>query len=271
MQFWDKIISAVKNPLGYASLALLVLMTLVSLVIYQTQNFYLLLALIIIFCIYTIVVLWILSKRQSLVKSVVSDKVFEIKTYPNVQSIFQDMSKIINESVSSPRETKIEVMGLTLYHMWEYIKNYINKSSIERMNIWFSMVDSSSPIIMNLDNNWDEVSDGFYNSIQKHIKIHNDDLEDRKINIKIIRYNHLPIIHGVLINEEHLFLSYTSWTRMDQMQGATNFYSYYNLKTQVGKYHIGIFKNWINHINKNKCNQLCMKSLKDNNITMNDK
>jgi hypothetical protein len=264
MRTWGKIIMEVKSPLGYATLALLVIMTVISLIIsYQTQNFILLLILFVILCIYTIAVLYLLTRRSPSIEEAAKDPESKIKTYPNVQSLFQDMTLIIEQSVSSPKETKVEIMGLTLYHMWEYIKNFINKQSTERMNIFFCMVDSSSSIIKNLGNNWDEISDGFYNSIQKYIQMHEESLRSRSIKIQIKKYKHLPIIHGVLINEEHLFLGFTSWTRKDQMEGALNFFSYYNLETSIGKYHIEIFKNWINHIKRNKCDQLCMKSLND--------
>jgi hypothetical protein len=265
MQFWNKIIGAVQNLYGYAALALLVILSTIYILVYQPAIFYIVIILVIILCFYSLLVILVLSKLQTnniLKKESGLNIDSQIKIYPNIQSAFSDMTPIIEQSLSSLKVTNVVVMGLTLYQMWEYMKNFINKSSIEKMNITFCMVDSSSPMIRDLGNNWNELSDGFYNSIQKYMKAHQDTLNERSINIKIKRYKHIPIIHGILINDEHLFLSYTSWTKKDQMQGASNDYFYYNINNAIGKQHIKIFKNWIDHINRNKCDDLCMKSLK---------
>ena len=192
------------------------------------------------------------------------DIAVQTKIYPNIHAIFPDMTEIINCSLSLSKETKIEIMGLTLYHMWEYTKNFLKNPSIQNMNIVFCMIDSNSPNIRCLRNNWGDTADVFYNSIKRYMEDNDEELKRRSINIQIFRYNNVPVIHGILINEEHLFLSYTSWTRNDRMEGALNFYSYYNLDSEIGKSHIEIFKNWINHIKKNKCQDIFGEQKEDN-------
>jgi hypothetical protein len=260
MQPWFKTIGSVKNQFGYAALALLVAMVIMSIIVSKTQEFVLVVTLFISYFIYSLAVIILLIRSLKETKLGGRNNNSQIKTYANIQNAFSDMTPIIEKSILSPKDTNIVVMGLTLYHMWEYIKNFINKPSSDTMNIFLCMVDSSSPIIKDLKNNWDEISDGFYNTIQNYIKLHEEDLKRRSINIQVSRYKHVPIIHGILINDEHLFFSFTSWTKKDLLEGASNFYSYYDLKTQIGEFHIKIFKNWIDHIRKCKCDKLCLES-----------
>ena len=68
------------------------------------------------------------------------------KTYSDIMKTHPDMDKIIENSISSTRETKIEIMGLTLYQMWQYTKKYLKKADTKNVKILFCMIDGASPL-----------------------------------------------------------------------------------------------------------------------------
>ena len=53
------------------------------------------------------------------------------------------------------------------------------------------------------------------------------------------------MFHGILINELHLFLSYTSWNAANEMEGPINFYCLYDSTSRIGLAKIQIFRNWM--------------------------
>ena len=63
-EHWPGVIKAASTPIKYASLALLVIMTVFIPIVYKTQNSYLLIGIAIIICIYSIIILVIIIQHQ---------------------------------------------------------------------------------------------------------------------------------------------------------------------------------------------------------------
>ena len=109
----------------------------------------------------------------------------------------------------------------------------------------------SYTIINNLNAEWVDQSNMYYRAIKRYIEENDGELKRKSIEIKIKKYKHIPMLHGILINEEHLFLSHTTWDERDQITGALNYYTYYNSDSDVGRLNVDMFKNWIERILKN--------------------
>lgn len=239
-KFIKTVITAVKNPLSYATLALI----LVASLAYAANEPLLALA---ILAIYSIVILVLLLRSSKHGKP---EQNLSIRYYKNIQALFPDMTRLIEDSVNSERRTSIEVMGLTLYHMWEYTKNFLRDERIKNIDILFTTISGTQQQTNCLKSNWGELSQAFCKSIAEYKKDHLDDLKRRAIDISVHQYGHIPMFHGILINSEHLFFSFTSWSSQGHIEGATTFYSHFNAKDSVGKSFIQVFRNWLNHIQK---------------------
>ena len=264
MKEWRGIIKEVDAPIRYASLLLLGIVYIITIaIVIMELSETILLMILLILCVNSTIIFILLIKQKKVVKNKKMDEKIDIesdiKSYENIHKTYPDMGEIINKSIKSGRETEIAVLGLTLYHMWEYLKNFLKKSSTKNMNILFCLVDSSSPNIKGLDNNWAKLSDDYVEDIQRYRQVNRDVLAKRKIKIEINRYCHIPMIHGILINKKDLFLSYTQWDWQDRMEGAENFYVYYYSESNTGKLHVEMFNNWIEHIKRGKCKELCLK------------
>jgi len=229
MDSWGKIIEAVKKPIGLATLSLLIVWS----IIITTINFYSLpnfTVLILIFSIlfYTFFIIYLLIAQENekeLIKTQCIDEKIniedDIKIYDNIQSSYEEMNNLINTSLKTGKETRIIVLGLALHHMWQYLKNFITLPTTERMKIELFLVDSASPVIQSLNNGWNDLSNDY------------------------------------IKNDEHLFLSYTSWSKKDILEGASNNYVHYTSDSSVGKYYIKTFLNWTNHIKVSNCEEKC--------------
>jgi len=265
MDSWGKIIEAVKKPIGLATLSLLIVWS----IIITTINFYSLpnfTVLILIFSIlfYTFFIIYLLIAQENekeLIKTQCIDEKIniedDIKIYDNIQSSYEEMNNLINTSLKTGKETRIIVLGLALHHMWQYLKNFITLPTTERMKIELFLVDSASPVIQSLNNGWNDLSNDYIKIINNFLDIEKEYLNMRNIEISIHKYCHLPMFHGILINDEHLFLSYTSWSKKDILEGASNNYVHYTSDSSVGKYYIKTFLNWTNHIKVSNCEEKC--------------
>jgi hypothetical protein len=234
------LITAVKSPLSYATLALLLI---AGLSYYAVEP----LLAVVLLAAYTIVILAIFLRSE---RSATAEPGLAIRWYPNIQAVYPDMSSLIDDSIRSEGRTSVEVMGLTLYHMWEYLRNFLNKETVKNLDIRLTAIAGTLQQTEWFKTNWAELSRGFCRAIADYRCANSEELERRGIRICVHLYDHLPMFHGILINREHLFLSFTSWSKQGRIEGGTTFYCYYNTKTEIGKLHVRIFKAWLTHIEK---------------------
>jgi len=234
------LIVAVKNPLSYATLALLLV---AGLAYYANKP----LIAVFLLAAYTVVILAILLRSE---KAGRAEPEPAIRWYPNIQAIYPDMTCLIEHSIKSERRTSVEVMGLTLYHMWEYVRNFVNEENVKNLDIRFTTISGTPQQAECLKTNWPEISHAFCKSITEYQQVHLEDLHRRGIAISVHKYDHIPMFHGILINGEHLFFSFTSWSNEGHIEGATTFYCYYNTGTTIGKSYIHVFRAWLDHIQK---------------------
>jgi hypothetical protein len=234
------LIAAVKNPLSYATMALLLI---AGLCYYSNET----LIAVLLLAIYTMIILFILLQAE---KPVRSEQELAIRWYPNIQSVYSDMTCLIDRSISLKKDTSIEVLGLTLYHMWEYIRNFLNDEKVKNMAIKFTTISGTQRQTECLKTNWAQLSQAFCKSISEYQEAHSQDLSRRNIRISVHQYDHIPMFHGILINSEHLFFSLTSWSDQGHIEGATNFYCFFNTGTTIGKSYVSVFRSWLDHVQK---------------------
>jgi hypothetical protein len=134
--------------------------------------------------------------------------------------------------------------------MWEYVRNFLNDEKVRNLDIRFTTISGTPEQTKCHKSNWAELSQAFCKSIADYQRAHSEDLERRGVHICVHQYDHIPMFHGILINGEHLFFSFTSWYQQGHIEGATTFYCYYNGGTTIGKSYVRVFREWLDHIEK---------------------
>lgn len=73
--------------------------------------------------------------------------------------------------------------------------------------------------------------------------------ENERISINLRLFKTLQVPHGLLINNEHLFLAFFSWTERDekvQLTSAQLPHHYYHVSNPESAYYFNLFESWVN-------------------------
>lgn len=178
------------------------------------------------------------------------------KFYINYKRAFVDAEELILEylqkhnSIDDVLEIRILAVGMT--YSWKYliadIPQLLDKNPKCRINIKLLYLDPNLLERLNLkhkkDEVWHEQSQSRKNDIERFIK----DIQkfEGRITITAKTYKSLPFWHGVLINNEHLFVGRTDWDLQDTrplLSVGQNRYRYYQ-KKQDNDYRVARFEHW---------------------------
>jgi FMN phosphatase YigB (HAD superfamily) len=81
-----------------------------------------------------------------------------------------------------------------------------------------------------------------------------------KTSVDLFLFDNLPVIHGLLINDEHLFLGFYEWTQQAGqyvLEGSQLPHTYYKANDTKDKHYFELFKSWFEH---------CPRTIKKENI-----
>jgi len=230
-----RILRAVRNPLSYATLALLLIASLA----YWADKA---LISLVILSVYTVIILLILLGSKE------PDEKGPAMWYPDVHAVLPQMTAILKESFDSEVPTSIEVLGITVSHMWEYVRGLINDKSVKGLSVQFAIMAGTEQQVNCLQTNWHEMAAAFRKEIGNYVRRHAADLGRRDITVDVHEYDHVPMFNGILINKKHLFFSFCSWHAEGHMERAVTFYCYYTSDTKVGRSYIRMFRGWLDHV-----------------------
>lgn len=184
--------------------------------------------------------------------------------FENFQDATPRIKNLIDVSIRGEGTTRIRIIGLGGQHTWELLRSLVLKDSSKKIDIvicLFSIPQNAALLNLNSSamrslKDWSEHADQCFRSLEHFKDEYEQKLSSSNINIKLVRYEHLPVVHGTLINEQHLFSGYTYWTRKGGMNGTTVKHCHYSSDSEVGKYEIEFFTNWIEQLEATASQQM---------------
>jgi hypothetical protein len=180
--------------------------------------------------------------------------------YENHLPAFLDAEKIINDyfewclktGIDTPT-VNIKIIAVAMTFSWPFIIDTVpralKKYPKTRVHIEAMFVDHKfleDLPLANYDVVWADVSQFRTNEVKKFAVAATKQFGDR-LALDVRSYKNLPHWHGLLINEEHLFLGRTNWSFPDgkpELRVGQNKYRYFNKSDPTGGERVDLFANW---------------------------
>lgn len=167
----------------------------------------------------------------------------------------QAMKSAIIEYAKRKRHVRIRALGMSMGHAWPFLINILQPlldSNVQcSINLEIAMLDSKWQQLEKINPNWKAKSETLYDEINRFSKANLEKLNAKQWHISVVVYSHMPNWHGILLDEELLFLSTCFW-RDGKLTGAENQYELYRSSDkQLGVHRISQFVTWFDYIKAN--------------------
>ena len=169
-----------------------------------------------------------------------------MKPKPEVtfSSLYEALPKI-NEMVEDDKEiTSIKIIAATGgTTVSSILPSIVKNSQAKKLEISMGVIDPDTPYREWLPSRWPA-------EVRTSIKRLADEFESERISVDIFYFRVLPVTHGLLINDKHLFLGFFGWTESNNrplLAGAQLPHRYYNASEPDSKYQFDLFRSWFEH------------------------
>jgi hypothetical protein len=146
------------------------------------------------------------------------------------------------------RKNTIDVFALTLNTAWNNIKLFLDDKDYRNTDINLLMVDPKLEGLEDIHSGWKDEAERIYKDIEHYIVNKEENLQARKIQIRVKKYKYGPCIHGYCINEKYLYFSLCRWDSTYGLVGDPCQYEYFDNPNDPQQQ--PYFKWWNNWINK---------------------
>lgn len=169
----------------------------------------------------------------------------QIRPETSVFSSLCDALPKIRETVSHDKEkTSVKIIaatgGTTLAAILPEIKH---ASHAKKLEVTIGILDPDTPYKEQIPEHWPP-------EINTSITRLRTEPGDNRTSIDYFLFTILPVTHGLLINDEHLFLGFFSWIRKDdkyQLSGAELPHYYCQRSKPEHKYYFDLFDSWFQY------------------------
>lgn len=177
-------------------------------------------------------------------------KASSAKLIPNgILDVYPNLFKAL-DSIKNKEQKTLKVLGLTLYTAWPKIEAWLK---LDKTRDWDITLFCLSPEFAGSSPNqipqkWVQESKTYSEEISNYIKERAEDLNKKSINLKLILYSHFPAVHGFLLGNDALFISFSHWDCQNNcLEEPRHFYEFFEPsdKSQRAELYRALFKNWI--------------------------
>lgn len=232
-----KIYGAIKRPLAIAMVVIVVLADLVPVPVAQTTALGVL-------AIIMVEILFDIHKQL---------------TEANIPRIFPDfisaavaMRDAILEALSRKQSVRIRALGMSMGHAWPFLSSVLlpvlQSQEQKVVHLEVAMLDGHWDELARLNPYWAVRANAHHDEIVRFVESNREKLLNKGWRVDIYRYRHVPNWHGILLDDDKLFLSTCSW-KDDILMGAENQYEFLlSSDRELGLYRIGQFISWFERI-----------------------
>jgi len=165
----------------------------------------------------------------------------ETSVFPSLSDSLPKIREIV---IHDKEKTSVKIIaatgGTTLAAILPEIKH---ASHAKRLEVTIGILDPDNPYKELMPQHWPS-------EINTTITQLRTEPSDNQTSIDYFLFTILPVTHGLLINDEHLFLGFFSWVTKDgkyQLSGAELPHYYYRRSKPEHKYYFDLFDSWFQY------------------------
>lgn len=177
--------------------------------------------------------------------------------YDNFYSAWPDIKDYIINTIKKGSPCTIWWLDSSLEHasvlMNDVLKPNLQDTLKSPFKIELAMLDPNWLEIEKINPSWISLAKSNYESLQVFLDVFKEEIRNHDWSIDLSLYRYIPNFQGILINDEHLFMSSCIWK--SGILTDDNFYELYHLNDHFGgKEKINQFKSWFEHCRKESQN-----------------
>lgn len=189
------------------------------------------------------------------IRNIVCNKATNV-TYGDFYDVSLELKKAILNELELKRKVKIRALGMSMGHAWQFLYNTLNpiladNNNTSVVNLEIIMLDINWTDLKNINPYWCEKLATNNKLIKQFLEINKEKIIRKRWIINLYYYSYVPNLHGVMINDNLLYLSRCSW-KDGILQGGENSYERVNSDENVEEnFKINHFTNWFEHVKNN--------------------
>jgi hypothetical protein len=151
----------------------------------------------------------------------------------------------LRECLHSEEKVYIRWLGLSMFNAWTVLSDKLEKvlpeSPASEVVIQIAMLHGKWKDFRSINQVWAEQADTVCRNIEAFQG--RSFMKQKNYKVEVKRYAHMPCIHGLLINEQYLFMGNCSWEN-GIMYAGTKWYEFFDSGSPYGQSRISLFKGW---------------------------
>ncbi|MCB2263219.1 MAG: nucleoside 2-deoxyribosyltransferase [Candidatus Thiosymbion ectosymbiont of Robbea hypermnestra] len=171
------------------------------------------------------------------------------KLYDGFTEASISMEREIKPLLSKEQLVNIKLLGMALHKSFPLVAgliedNYLGKWKSPLLTLDLAAIRKEWIIEKGdlIHKDWMDRLDMFEEHLAKFKK-----KAEGQVELNLYRFHHMPYLHGMLVNEQHLFLGSCSWDRHNKLTVGGNPYEKYSGDIMVGDRKIEQFSRWFNY------------------------
>lgn len=201
------------------------------------------------------ILLEILFTMQNKIVEFVDKNDEKIEQYDSWSDASTKVMDIIKRQLKNEKEVKISAIGLALRTYEQLVREVINTTNNQpkiKLQINLLMIDvdylasENTDLPKSLIDQYSTQAEGTEATLRFLKERYKSRIDEGRLEINLFKYNYLPNLYGVLIDEEYLFLGHTYWEKKS-LRGAGSTYEFFENDDDFGGYQkIQLFNSWFN-------------------------
>ena len=174
------------------------------------------------------------------------------RVFPEFYSVSQEIQRSIAKTIDTKHVVHIRALGMSMGHAWPFLVNtlqpFLASNQKQEVHLEIAILDSRWNDLQSINSDWPARSKTNFDEIERFFEVNRKRLTDKGWLVSVYRYRHIPNWHGVLIDNDALFLSTCFW-RDKKLMGAENVYELFlRNESEVGAQRIYEFISWFEYI-----------------------
>lgn len=168
----------------------------------------------------------------------------DIKVKPRKQfSSISTALPVIEEIIGQYENISVKIVAATGGTTFASIlPSIIDSAKAKKIEISLGILSPSSNVSEYIPSHW-------YSEIGTTIK-RVKEFVNHRVHIELFLFEALPILHGLVINDRHLFIGFFNWRKIGeefQLSGAQMPHNYYHIGEPEFDYYFSLFESWFNY------------------------
>jgi hypothetical protein len=164
------------------------------------------------------------------------------------------MKQVILSRVERNQCVQIRALGMSMGHAWPFLTNtltpLLDREMRQTVELHIAMLDGNWEELSRINPDWSSRAKTNLSEILRFINSHEKRLAAKEWTVTVHQYRHMPNWHGILIDDDLLFLSVCFW-RNNRLTGAENGYELLSASDEsLGRHRIAQFKTWFEFVSR---------------------